>query len=107
MASTSRLTQAARLGAVMMAFVAGVGWFDARRSEAGQPAAPGPPPGYLPPPLNPSGVTLETRQLASGVYALLANTPFTDNSGFVVGRDAVLVVDSQFNGQMGRQVLAA
>jgi hypothetical protein len=38
------------------------------------------------------------------VYALVANTAFTDNTGFVVGRDAVLVVDSQFNGEMGRQV---
>lgn len=68
---------------------------------------PPPPPGYIPPPLNPSGVTLETRRLADGVYALVANTPFTDNSGFVVGSDAVLVVDSQFNGRMGRQVLDA
>src|ERR1043165_8865378 len=71
------------------------------------PAAIAPPPGYLPPPLNPTGVTLETRRLANGVYALVANTPFTDNSGFIVGRDAVLVIDTQFNGRMGRQVLDA
>src|SRR4051794_38520292 len=73
----------------------------ARQATGTSPAAPrgtdAPPPGYLPPPLNPSGVTLETRRLAEGVYALVANTPFTDNSGFVVGTDAVLVIDSQFN----------
>lgn len=68
---------------------------------------PAPPPGYIPPPLNPKGVTLETRRLADGVYALLANTPFTDNSGFVVGGDAVLVVDAQFNGRMAQQVIDA
>jgi cyclase len=80
----------------------------AAQERATAPAqAPAPPPGYLPPPLDPSGVTLETRRLGDGVYALVANTPFTDNSGFVVGQDAVLVVDSQFNGRMGRQVLDA
>src|SRR5690349_3226858 len=79
----------------------------AARQAPSQREAPPPPPGYLPPPLNPTGVTLETRRLAEGVYALVANTPFTDNSGFVVGQDAVLVVDSQFNGEMGRQVLDA
>jgi len=79
-----------------------------------QPAAPPaaqrripPPPGFLPPPLNPTGVVLETRRLADGVYALLSNTPFADNAGFVVGAEAVLVVDSHFNGEMGRQIIAA
>jgi cyclase len=65
------------------------------------------PPAYIPPPLNPKGVVLETRRLDEGVYALLANTPFTDNGGFVVGRNAVLVIDSQFNGEMARQIIAA
>lgn len=77
------------------------------QAGGGQRPPDAPPPGYLPPPLNPTGVTLETRKLSEGVYALLANTPFTDNSGFVVGRDAVLVIDSQFNGRMGRQVIDA
>jgi len=81
--------------------------FQAQEAAAAQRQPPPPPPGYIPPPLNPGGVRLETRRLADGVYALLANTPFTDNSGFVVGTDAVLVIDSQFNGQMGRQVLDA
>lgn len=77
------------------------------RVAGGQRPADAPPPGYLPPPLNPTGVTLETRKLSDGVYALVANTPFTDNAGFVVGTDAVLVIDSQFNGRMGRQVIDA
>jgi hypothetical protein len=67
------------------------------RTDA-QPSPDAPPPGYLPPPLNPTGVMLETRRLADGVYALLSNTPFADNAGFVVGAEAVLVVDSHFNG---------
>ena len=65
------------------------------------------PPAFIPPPLNPRGVVLETRQLDEGVYALLSNTPFTDNSGFVVGKNAVLVIDSQFNGDMARQIITA
>ena len=81
--------------------------FEAQGPAGAARQPPPPPPGYIPPPLNPNGVTLETRRLADGVYALVANTPFTDNSGFVVGSDAVLVVDSQFNGRMGRQVLDA
>jgi len=80
----------------------------ASSGESGAQRPPdAPPPGYLPPPLNPTGVTLETRRLADGVYALLSNTPFADNAGFVVGADAVLVVDSHFNGRMGRQILDA
>src|SRR5260370_2962700 len=63
------------------------------------------PPVYPPPPLNPTGVVLETRRLSEGVYALLSNTPFADNEGFIVGRDAVLVVDSGFNCRIGQQIL--
>jgi len=70
--------------------------------------ADAPPPGYLPPPLNPTRVVLETRLLSEGgVYALLSNTPFADNAGFVVGADAVLVVDSGFNGRIGQQIIDA
>ena len=71
------------------------------------PEPPSPPPGFIPPPLNPNGVQLETRQLGEGVYALLSNTPFADNAGFVVGNDAVLVIDSHFNGVMGQQIIDA
>ena len=59
----------------------------------------------LPPPLNPTGIQLETRQLSDGVYALMSNTPFADNAGFIVGDDAVLVIDSHFNGEMGQQII--
>jgi cyclase len=83
-------------------------WLAGARGQAANPrAADAPPPGYLPPPLNPTGVALETRRLADGVYALLSNTPFADNAGFVVGADAVLVIDSHFNGRMGRQIIDA
>ncbi len=65
------------------------------------------PPGFIPPPLNPTGIQLETRRLSDGVYALMSNTPFADNAGFVVGSDAVLVIDSHFNGAMGHQIINA
>ncbi len=66
-----------------------------------------PPPGFMPPPLHPRGVVLETRKLSEGVYALMANTPFNDNAGFIVGNKAVLVIDSHFNGDMGLQIIEA
>jgi len=66
-----------------------------------------PPPGFVPPPLHPKGVVLETRKLGDGIYALMANTPFNDNAGFIVGKDAVLVIDSHFNGSMGLQIINA
>ena len=46
---------------------------------------------FVPPPLDPSGVKLETVELYDGVFALMSNTPFADNSGFVVGDDFVSV----------------
>ena len=52
------------------------------------------PPWFIPPPLDPTGVKLETKKLDEGVYALLSNTPFADNAGFIVGKDSVLVVDA-------------
>jgi len=66
-----------------------------------------PPSGFVPPPLHPKGVVLETRKLGDGIYALMANTPFNDNAGFIVGKDAVLVIDSHFNGSMGLQIINA
>jgi len=65
------------------------------------------PPGFMPPPLNPNGVELETRELSDGVYALMSNRAFTDNAGFIVGSEAVLVIDSHFNGVMGQQIVDA
>ena len=65
------------------------------------------PEGWLPPPLNPTGVQLETRKLGPGVYALLSSKPPVDNAGFVVGERGVLVIDAHFNGAMARQIQAA
>ena len=48
------------------------------------------PEGFIPPPLHPKGVRLETQELAPNVYALLSNRPGVDNSGFVVGDRGVL-----------------
>ncbi len=65
------------------------------------------PKGFIPPPLNPTGVKLETKQLAPGVYALLSGRPAVDNNGFIVGRRGVLVIDAHINGAMARQIQAA
>ena len=65
------------------------------------------PDGFIPPPLNPAGIELETRELGSGVYALLSNQPAVDNSGFIVGERGVLVIDSHINGDMARQIQKA
>ena len=52
------------------------------------------PDGFIVPPLNPTGVKLETKKLAPGVYALLSGRPAVDNNGFIVGRRGVLVIDA-------------
>ncbi len=64
------------------------------------------PEGFFVPPLHPEGVVLETKELAPGVYALVSNKPPTDNSGFVVGEEGVLVIDAHINGDMARQIQA-
>jgi cyclase len=66
-----------------------------------------PPAGWLPPSLDPTGVELQTKELAPGVYALLSPKPPVDNSGFVVGERGVLVIDAHINGAMARQIQAA
>lgn len=66
-----------------------------------------PPAGWMPPPLDPTGVQLQTHELAPGVYALLSTRPPVDNSGFIVGENGVLVVDAHINGTMARQIQAA
>src|SRR2546425_4433241 len=63
--------------------------------------------GFVAPPLNPTGVQLETKQLGAGVYALLASRPPVDNNGFVVGERGVLVIDAHINGAMARETQAA
>ena len=66
-----------------------------------------PPSGWAPPPLDPTGVELETKELGPGVYALLSNRPPVDNSGFIVGERGVLVIDAHINRAMANQILAA
>ena len=66
-----------------------------------------PPDGWQPPPLHPRNVELQTKKIGPGVYALLSNKPPVDNSGFIVGRDSVLVIDSHINGKMAQQIIRA
>ena len=65
------------------------------------------PPGFIPPPLNPTDVRLETKELAPGVYGLLSSKPPVDNSGFVVGEHGVLVIDAHINGAMAGLIQTA
>ncbi len=50
---------------------------------------------------------LQTHELAPGVYGLLSTRPPVDNSGFIGGKNGVLVVDAHINGTMARQIQAA
>ena len=65
------------------------------------------PPGFIPPPLNPTEARLETKELAPGVYGLLSSKPPVDNSGFVVGEHGVLVIDAHINGAMAGLIQTA
>jgi cyclase len=62
------------------------------------------PEGYLGPDLNPEGLVLEPRELAPGVYALMADQIPKDNNGLIVGERAALVVDAGINGAVARQI---
>ena len=62
------------------------------------------PAGYLGPDLNPDGLVLEPRELAPGVYALLADQVPKDNNGLIVGERAALVIDAGINGAVARQI---
>tara|TARA_B100000686_G_scaffold59305_1_gene63750 strand:- start:4213 stop:5136 length:924 start_codon:yes stop_codon:yes gene_type:complete len=55
------------------------------------------PQGFTPFFLDPTGADLEIKELSKGVYALLSTIPNVDNTGFVVGENGVLVVDSHIN----------
>jgi len=62
------------------------------------------PEGYIGPDLDPEGLVLEPRELAPGVYALLANRIPKDNNGLIVGDRAALVVDAGMNGAVAHQI---
>ena len=65
------------------------------------------PEGYIPPPLHPAGVTFKTVKLSDGVYALLSSRPPVDNSGFIVGKKGVLVIDAHINAEMAGKIQEA
>ena len=83
---------------VLAALTAASVWADDRADFAGAPE------GFIPPPLHPEGVELQTKELSPGVYALLSGAPAVDNSGFVVGDRGVLVIDAHINGEMAGQI---
>jgi cyclase len=62
------------------------------------------PEGYQGPNLSPAGLRLIPRELAGGVYALVANIPPKDNNGLVVGDHTALVVDAGVTGEVSRQI---
>ena len=62
------------------------------------------PPGYAGPNLDPTGLELEPKELASGVYALIATPPPKDNGGIIFGARAALVVDAGVNGEVARYI---
>jgi len=62
------------------------------------------PPGFIAPNLSPVGLTLTPRELADGVYALMADQIPKDNNGLIVGNDAALVVDAGITPGIGREI---
>jgi glyoxylase-like metal-dependent hydrolase (beta-lactamase superfamily II) len=63
-----------------------------------------PPKGWLLPPIQPEGAKFTTEDLGDGVYALISTKPPVDNSGFIVGDNGVLVIDSHLNKEMAMQI---
>jgi cyclase len=62
------------------------------------------PPEFIAPNLSPAGLQLHPRELAEGVYALMANDLPKDNNGLIVGDKAALVVDSGVSPAVGRHI---
>ena len=56
--------------------------------------------------LDPTGCELSIEELGPGVYALMSNLYNVDNAGFIVGDDAVLVIDAHICVAMAEQILA-
>ncbi len=57
--------------------------------------------------LDPEDASFETKRLGKGVYALVNQVTFSDNSGFVVGEKGVLVIDSHIHGIVADKIIAA
>ena len=62
------------------------------------------PEGFTPFFLDPTGANLEIKEISAGVYALLSSIPNVDNTGFVVGENGVLVIDSHVNIAMAQLI---
>ena len=58
--------------------------------------------GFMAPNLSPVSLRLIPRELATGVFALMANQLPKDNNGLIVGEKAALVVDSGITPGVGR-----
>ena len=56
--------------------------------------------------LDPTGCELSIEELGPGVYALMSSLYNVDNAGFVVGDNAVLVIDAHICVAMAEQILA-
>ena len=101
------LTGVSKIAGFAMAAAVAFGLAGPAAAQQGPFGSFEPPAGWLPPPLDPTGVQLQTQELAPGVYALLSTRPPVDNSGFIVGDKGVLVIDAHINGAMARQIQAA
>jgi cyclase len=58
--------------------------------------------GFMAPNLSPVGLELIPREMAKGVYALMANRLPKDNNGLIIGEKAALVVDAGITPGVGR-----
>lgn len=65
------------------------------------------PPSFSPPDLHPEGVRLEPQELRDGVFALISSKAPVDNTGFIVGRDGVLVIDAHIDRSKAHEIQAA
>jgi cyclase len=95
------------LTSTLVALLAALGWSDGAAEDEYALDLATAPEAFLPPPIHPGGVELETRKLGPGVYALVSSRAPVDNSGFIVGDDGVLVIDSHINGAMAEKIQAA
>jgi cyclase len=59
---------------------------------------------FVAPNLSPKGLELHPRELADGVYALLANRIPKDNNGLIVGDKAAMVIDGGITPSVGRHI---
>ena len=97
--------QKSSLSAVVMMVLAGVA--GGQDGHTVVPFIDEAPSGFVMPPLNPEGAQLKPVQMGEGVYALVSSKPPTDNAGFIVGDDGVLVIDAHINPAMATQILDA